>query len=171
MIIAFLNKCIPKSEHHIIAGKFDAKVYKEVIGIRKKPHFKNGEPPVWHGKAPDVLTCSLCVIFKVHRENRNVAVRDCVEKRMISLTGFYQAVCAVDSDFCTSVDTILPLPEFNQPGAAVVIKVDWLTIENHMKKRSRAVIDIGITKFPLPRIKSCKKQVLLQKILISERMN
>ena len=77
-------------------------------------------------------------------------------------------ICTVDTDLSTSADAVLPLPEFNQPGAAVIIKIDRLAVEYHLKPESLLVIEMAVAVILLPCVHAGSKDILGQHVLEAE---
>lgn len=61
----------------------------------------------------------------------------------------YDSICVVNADFTSDVDAVLPFPEFDHPCPALIVKINGLTMENHMKMRGSPVIEMPVAKSPL----------------------
>lgn len=85
-----------------------------------------------------------------------------------SLASGNEGVCPVDTDLCSDVDAVLPFPQLNHPGAALVVEVNRFAVEYHVKQVRTLVIEMAVAKVSLPGILAGRENVLGQKVIKSE---
>lgn len=66
----------------------------------------------------------------------------------------------VDANFRTCVYAVLSLPQLNEPGAAVVVKIYWLAVKNQLDMGGYPIIEGTIAEISLPGIQAGGKQIL-----------
>lgn len=66
----------------------------------------------------------------------------------------------VNADFTPCVDSILSLPEFDQPCFPLIVKINWQAVKNHVEEGGASVIECTVSEFPLPGIPGGGEKVL-----------
>ena len=69
-------------------------------------------------------------------------------------------VSFIDADFCSHINAVLSLPELNQPGTAVIVKINRLAVKDDVKVRSTFVVQAAISIVPLPCGQTGSKHIL-----------
>ena len=77
----------------------------------------------------------------------------------------------INAHFCTGVNTILPLPAFNEPGFSLVIEIHGKAVKYHLKPGSHIVIEIGVTGFPLPGVQCGGENCVATVVAIAKGLN
>ena len=106
---------------------------------------------------------------KGHGNRQQLTVVSALKKSLFVFCRGKQSICTVNADFSSGVHSVLSFPEFNQPGLAIVIKVNWFTVENHIKMRGCSVEQRAIAKFSLPGVQGCGDNVLGTAVIKSKR--
>lgn len=90
-----------------------------------------------------VIGCG--VLIHLQGNIRHIIGRYSVEKGGVIVCGRDKGVRAIDTRLASGVDTVLSLPYFNQPGSAVVVKVDDFVVEYHIEISRRAIVEMGVS--------------------------
>lgn len=66
------------------------------------------------------------------------------------LRGGEEGIGSVDTHLAACIDPLLSFPEFDQPGFALVVKIDGLVVEDHLKKGRCVVKKYAVVVMALP---------------------
>ena len=86
------------------------------------------------------------LIEKVNRDWKHFLIFDTVEESGAKLRLGNQGIGFVNSDLTAKIDAILSFPEFYEPGASCIVKVDGQTVIDHTKAWCIIVIERCIAK-------------------------
>jgi len=81
------------------------------------------------------------------------------------------AVCVVYADFRPGVDAVLPFPEFDQPCAPPVVKIDGQGVEHHLETGRHIVIEPCVSGVPLRGVHRGGKETMVTVKTITEGVN
>lgn len=153
-------EAVQKTTHHMIVFKMDGGIDDQVGRVCKNSHLENGKPPVssFHTGILVQPQGDIQHVIAIHAVKRNSGV----------VQGRYNTVRIVDPQFTAGIDAVLSLPEFNEPGAVIVVKIDGFVIIDHVKVRCSQIIEMHIAEFFLGSTLSGGKNILFRVVEIAQ---
>ena len=135
------SQAVHESEEHFPVGEADAGLHGEGGRFGKASHEKCGKPPVSFGSA-DALGF---VPAESEGTVKHFMVIRAGEPGAFIFVFGNNGVGMVYADFRPGIDTVLPLPEFDQPGFALIVEIDGKCVKNHMKTGCHIIVEPGIS--------------------------
>lgn len=134
-------QAVHEGKEHFPVREADAGLHGESGRSGKASYEKCGKPPVALGSAD---------AFGFVFTEPEGTVKHFVIIRAGEPGGFIFAfgnncVGVVYADFGSGIDTVLPFPEFDQPGSALIVEIDGKGVEYHMKTGRHIVVEPGIS--------------------------
>lgn len=158
------SKSLQKTFHHIKAGEGDGNVHGQVSGFMIDSHTETGQPPVALSYGKQMGPAAV----QFHGDRQHLTVRNALKKGGIVFLRGEDPVGLIDTNLPAGVDSILSFPKFDQPGPALVIKIDGLAVKDHVKMDGRSVVEGTVSEFSLPGIHPGSHNILVRKIGVSE---
>jgi len=85
-------------------------------------------------------------IEKVNGNRKQFMIFNTVEESSVKLGLCNQGISFVKPYFTAKIDTVLPLPEFYEPGATGIVKINGQTVKDHTETRRIVIIKCSVTK-------------------------
>jgi len=141
----FLTAGLPQAVHeggeHFPVWETDAGLQSEAGGFGKASHEEGGKPPV----TPGIADAFVPAIAQKEGAFQHFLLFRAGEPCAFVILFGNNGIGVVYADFCSGIDTVLSLPEFDQPGSAPVVKIDGETVKNHLKAWSHIIVEPGIS--------------------------
>lgn len=163
--ITTVDQAVKKGFEHTGIGERNGDLHGQIARLAKVSHIKAGQPPAHttYGKEKPAF------VKQLHGHIQHFLIRYTVEQRPVILLRGEDAICMINADLPTCIDPILPLPEFDQPGLTMVVKIDRFTVKDHIEVGRGLVKESTITEFALPGVLPGGNDILIQKIGKTER--
>lgn len=153
-----------ESAEHFPVGEADAGFHRKTGGSGKASHKKSSQPPV--------TSCVTDALVFVSAKTEG-AVEHFRFIRAGEPGGFVVAfrnhgICVINANFRSGVDTVLPFPKFDQPGSALIIKVDREGVKDHSETGCQIVVKPGVAGLLLGRIHRGGKEPAVTVEIVTE---
>ncbi len=159
-------QAVYESEEHFSVGEADAGLHGEGGRSGKAAHEKSGKPPVSSGSA-DAL--GFVLAEPEGAVKHFMVIRAGEPGGFIFVFGNY-GVGVVYADFRSGIDTVLPFPEFDQPGSVLIVEIDGKGVKNHVETGCHVVVEPGISRLPLRRVHRGGKEAAVTVKIVAERV-
>lgn len=134
-------QAVHESEEHFLVGEADAGLHGEGGRSGKASHEKCCKPPVSLGSADAIGF----VLAQPEGAVKHFMIICAGEPGAFIFAFGNNGVGVVYADFRPGIDTVLPFPEFDQPGFALIVEIDGKCVKNHMKTGCHIVVEPGIS--------------------------